>query len=35
MTVLCFNCNCARGFHGGCPHQSQHTPLTEVQYGTR
>lgn len=19
--VLCFNCNCAKGFHGYCPHQ--------------
>lgn len=19
--VLCFNCNCARGFYGQCPHQ--------------
>lgn len=19
-TVLCFNCNCAKGFHGVCPH---------------
>ena len=21
FTLLCFNCNCAKGFFGGCPHQ--------------
>ncbi len=35
LTVLCFNCNCARGFHGGCPHKSNQSPLTEVSHGAR
>lgn len=21
--ILCFNCNCARGIHGYCPHERQ------------
>lgn len=21
ITIMCFNCNCSRGFHGYCPHE--------------
>jgi hypothetical protein len=21
FTILCFNCNCAKGIYGTCPHQ--------------
>lgn len=27
--VLCYNCNCAKGFFGGCPHQSWKQDVTE------
>lgn len=25
--LLCFNCNCARGFFGACPHEAQRAEL--------
>lgn len=29
--LLCFNCNCAKGFFGVCPHQTQHQQLDTRQ----
>lgn len=28
--VLCFNCNCAKGIHGVCPHESSLLALVEA-----
>lgn len=25
FTILCFNCNCARGIYGKCPHEEERT----------
>jgi len=29
--VLCFNCNCAKGFHGECPHETARRKQREAQ----
>lgn len=26
--VLCYNCNCAKGFYGECPHETKRKNLT-------
>lgn len=30
--VLCFNCNCARGFFGECPHQREATSERDTEH---
>lgn len=30
--VLCYNCNCAKGLYGECPHKSGKTILSELAY---
>jgi hypothetical protein len=31
--VLCYNCNCAKGFYGECPHETARKNLTSVPNG--
>lgn len=30
IQLLCYNCNCARGFYGQCPHKSNRKRLLEI-----
>jgi hypothetical protein len=29
--VLCFNCNCAKGFYGSCPHDAEREEADRVK----